>query len=213
MSTIKYNLAKEKRPMYTNYQRIICKLYKLPFIWRYVAKYVKSAYGLDRSVSLTSGFLCQSLFLSVGKKTSLSDLYRHGSGPVEIGNHVSISQGCKFITGLHDLKDFNIVVNKTIKIEDYSWIARDATILTGVTIGRGAVVGARSVVRNSVPPYAVVYGNPCKVIGFRYTPEEIIEFEKSHFPENERIPIDKIQKNYEKYFLKRIMEIKKFVEL
>lgn len=48
------------------------------------------------------------------------------------------------------------------------WIGREATILPGVTIGDGAIVAARSVVSIDVPPYAVVAGNPARVVRMRY---------------------------------------------
>jgi acetyltransferase-like isoleucine patch superfamily enzyme len=54
---------------------------------------------------------------------------------------------------------------KPIKIEDNVWIGFDSIILPGVTIGRGAVVGARSVVKEDVPPYSIVAGNPARVVG------------------------------------------------
>lgn len=51
-----------------------------------------------------------------------------------------------------------------ISIGDNVWIGFDACILPGVTIGEGAVVGARSVVSQDVPPYTVVAGNPARVV-------------------------------------------------
>jgi virginiamycin A acetyltransferase len=54
------------------------------------------------------------------------------------------------------------------------WIARGATVLRGVTIGDGAVVAADSVVTKDVPPYAVVAGNPARVVRYRFE-ESIIE--------------------------------------
>ncbi|MFC4261265.1 acyltransferase [Ferruginibacter yonginensis] len=51
-----------------------------------------------------------------------------------------------------------------IVIEDYAWISFNATILKGVTVGKGAIVAAGSVVTKDVPPYALVTGNPAKVI-------------------------------------------------
>lgn len=48
------------------------------------------------------------------------------------------------------------------------WIGSDALILSGVTVGHGAVIGARTVVVHDVPPYAVVAGNPAKVVRFRF---------------------------------------------
>ena len=207
---IKYNVKQEKRPMYSLYQRRICILFSLPFIWKYLIGAIRKAYNLDKSVSISSGFHCQTKSFKVGKNVSLADLYVHGSGPVVIGNHAEISKGCMLITSDHDLKDFKYVIDKTIIIDDYAWLTRNVTILPGVTVGRGAVVGGVSVVRKDVPPYSIVYGNPCKVIGFRFTPEEAASFEKDHYPESERISIKILKENYEKYYLKRIEDINKF---
>jgi acetyltransferase-like isoleucine patch superfamily enzyme len=52
-----------------------------------------------------------------------------------------------------------------IVIEDDVWIGFNATVLKGVTIGRGAIIGASTVVTKDVPPYAIVVGNPQRQIG------------------------------------------------
>lgn len=62
---------------------------------------------------------------------------------------------------------------KQIIIEDDVWIGRNAIILPGVTIGKGAVIGAGSVVTKDVPPYCVVGGVPANVIKKRFSEEEI----------------------------------------
>lgn len=54
------------------------------------------------------------------------------------------------------------------------WIAAGASILRGVTVGDGAVIGASTVVTKDVPPYAIVVGNPGKILRMRYN-EEIVE--------------------------------------
>jgi len=54
------------------------------------------------------------------------------------------------------------------------WIGCNSTVLRGVTIGDGAVVGANSLVNKDVPPYAIVVGNPARVIKYRFT-DEIIQ--------------------------------------
>lgn len=62
----------------------------------------------------------------------------------------------------------------SIKIGNDVWIGEDALILDGVTIGDGAIIGARAVVATKeIPPYAVVVGNPGRVVKYRFTPEEI----------------------------------------
>jgi len=53
------------------------------------------------------------------------------------------------------------------------WIGHGATIMSGVTVGNGAIIGARSVVAKDVPPFAVVVGNPARVIRYRFTEAQI----------------------------------------
>ena len=87
---------------------------------------------------------------------------------IVIGNHVILSEGVTILTGNHELHtpDFGGKL-LPIKIEDYAWIATKAIFLQGVTIGKGAVVGAGAVVREDVPPLGIVIGNPAKLIGYR----------------------------------------------
>lgn len=75
--------------------------------------------------------------------------------------HDFLNQGNMIIN-----KDWANVITKPIKIENKVWIGFGVTILKGVTIGEGAVVGAKSVVTKDVPPYAVVAGNPARVIKY-----------------------------------------------
>lgn len=63
-------------------------------------------------------------------------------------------------------KDWTNVKTKPITIHDKVWIGFDATILKGVTIGEGAVIGAKSVVTKDVPAWSVVAGNPAKVVKY-----------------------------------------------
>lgn len=80
---------------------------------------------------------------------------------VHIGNRVVINDNVTLLTGSHDISDSEWgLVTKEINIGDYAWIAQGATILPGVSIGVGAVVGASAVVSHDVPDYAVVVGNP-----------------------------------------------------
>ena len=53
------------------------------------------------------------------------------------------------------------------------WVGQNAAILSGVTIGNGAVVAGFSVVTKDVPPYAIVGGNPARIIRYRFTPDQI----------------------------------------
>jgi putative colanic acid biosynthesis acetyltransferase WcaF len=89
-------------------------------------------------------------------------------GPVTVGAHTVISQGVHICAGTHDYEDPSYpLVKAPIVIGNYVWIAADAFIGPGVTIGDGAVVGARAVVVKDVPPWTVVAGNPAKPIKMR----------------------------------------------
>ncbi len=61
-------------------------------------------------------------------------------------------------------KNWDVVKSRPIIICDKVWIGFGCTILNGVTIGEGAIIGAKSVVRDNIPPWTIVTGNPAKPI-------------------------------------------------
>lgn len=65
-----------------------------------------------------------------------------------------------------------------IVIENDVWIGAHSTIMSGIKIGNGAVIGATSTITKDVPPYAIVAGNPAKLIRYRFTEEQIISLLK-----------------------------------
>lgn len=85
-----------------------------------------------------------------------------------VGSHVNISGYSYFLTGSHDVRssDFKSIY-APIKIGDYVWIGTNCTILPGVTIGNGAVIGAGSVVTKDIPSYKIAVGSPAKPIADR----------------------------------------------
>ena len=160
----------------------------------------------------------------IGEKVTIGPkcLIRSAHGTIHIGNHVMIGPGVHIHGGNHIINQKGCYLDEVQKgnntdgeliIEDDVWIGSYSIILKGSQIGRGAIIGAGSVVRHQVPPYSMVSGNPCKVVGFRLTPDEIVEHEKNLYPEKERLPLEVLEKNYEKYFLKRLKEIKEFSKL
>ena len=91
-----------------------------------------------------------------------------GRGGLTIGNNVDIAQDTQIWTYQHDKNDSKHGgQGKPVIISDYSWIAARVTILPGVTIGKGAVLGANAVVTRNVSEMAVVAGNPAKVVSQR----------------------------------------------
>lgn len=85
-----------------------------------------------------------------------------------VGDNTDIAQEVNIWTLTHDISDSNHKVQgKPVIIENHCWIGARATILPGVKIGRGAVVGTCAVVTKNVPPMAIVAGNPARIIGKR----------------------------------------------
>lgn len=142
------------------------------------------------------------------------------SGKFIMKRNSGAAQGLTVITGNHTSRPgvfFKELthkedIEKDVIVEEDVWIGANVTLLDGVTIGRGAVVGAGSVCRKSVPPYAIVAGNPAKVVGFRFNPEEVTEHEKALYPQEERITPELLQKNYDRYFIRRIDEIRQYLK-
>ncbi|WP_305154234.1 DapH/DapD/GlmU-related protein [uncultured Duncaniella sp.] len=97
-----------------------------------------------------------------------------GRGGIEIGDDVFIGPKCNLITINHDVNPDNrsATFGKPIRIEDKVWLGINATVLPGVTLGYGCIVGANSVVTKDVPPMTIVAGNPARIIK-KIEPEKI----------------------------------------
>lgn len=129
--------------------------------------------------------------ISVGKRTYGAITAWHWGNSEErlsIGSFCSIGAGVEFILGgnhaVNGISTFPVKVKYLgyesealtkgpIIVGDDVWIGNRATIMSGTQIGQGAVVGACSVVSGRVPPYAVVAGNPAKIIRYRFSPKII----------------------------------------
>lgn len=111
---------------------------------------------------------------------------------IKIGNFVMIGSNCLFATINHGFDDwqkpmiFQKIEHKPIIIEDDVWIGARATILGGVTIGRGAIVAAGAVVTKDVAPYTIVVGVPAKPLRERFDKETIKKALKINFAKSMR---------------------------
>lgn len=112
-----------------------------------------------------------------------------------IKKYSAIGAGCLIVPGSHiptvGLPQYLSMlhindVQRGITINEDCWIGAEAALLSKCNIGRGAVVGARSVVTKDIPPYAVAVGMPAKIIASRFSIEQILNHEKELYPENER---------------------------
>lgn len=137
------------------------------------------------------------------------------TGGLTIGNNVSLNIGSVILT--HEHSTFNekskiTVIEKSLCIGDNVIIGTNSTILAGVKeIGRYSIISAGSVVKSKVPPYAVVMGNPAKIVWFKWTPSQVAEYEKCNYEEKDRIDIEEYTKLYNYFFKERIREIKTYM--
>lgn len=101
--------------------------------------------------------------VTIGPKANLYNV-----AEIELDNDVIVSQGSHLCSATHDhqSQDFSLLVG-AIVIGPNAWIAAEAFVAPGVTIGRSAVIGARSTVTRPVTEFSIVAGNPAKVIGTR----------------------------------------------
>ena len=128
--------------------------------------------------------------ISVGNDCYIGPSLLISRNSIKIGNHVTMAWGCTiydhdshsldYMERIKDIereianmregrnfivdKDWTTVKSAPIVIEDDAWIGMNVIVLKGVTIGRGAVVGAGSVVTKDVPAWSVVAGNPAVVV-------------------------------------------------
>jgi maltose O-acetyltransferase len=137
-------------------------------------------------------FICKRLFASFGKKVNIEPKViffnmsqseigdysgigmRSYVGTVKIGRDVMIGEEFMAYSRNHEFKDVSLPMrmqgwqeDRPIIIEDDVWIGARVTILPGVKIGRGAIIGAGSVVTSDIPPYCIVAGNPARIIRSR----------------------------------------------
>lgn len=154
--------------------------------------------------------------IETGKKCGFSEhVDVDYTGGLYMEDYAWISEGTKVLTHNHST-NYGAGLDKgciatPLTIHDRAWIGARCMIMPGVTeIGRGAIISAGTIVKQKVPPYAIVMGNPAKIVGFRFTIEEIIEIEKGLYSDNNRLDVAMLKNNYEKYFRCRWKELKEW---
>jgi acetyltransferase-like isoleucine patch superfamily enzyme len=130
---------------------------------------VGSAVRFDRSHPELGGHLSLGTGVELGAGSCIDV-----SGGLVIASEATLSEGVRVFTHNHNVsarerhwRDQGLL-NLPVSIEEGVWVGAGAIVLgQAKRIGRGAVVGAGAVVSKEVPPWAIVVGNPARVIGFR----------------------------------------------
>lgn len=110
----------------------------------------------------------------IGKTSHLkSDTVLECSGGLSIGEYFHTGRGLTIFTTNHNyiskiaIPYDSLSLNKPVHIEDYVWCGANVTIVPGVTVHEGAVIGAGAVVTKNIPRGAIVGGNPATIIKYR----------------------------------------------
>lgn len=129
---------------------------------------------------------------------------------IYIKRYSAIGTNCTIITGGHRstvgiphiLLGASHINDKSmdLHIDEDVWVGSNVTILPGSNLGRGCIVGACSVVSKPVPPYALVVGSPAKIVGVKFSIDQIIEHEKALYPEKERFSREYLEELFAKYY-------------
>lgn len=155
---------------------------------------------------------------------NIQSMYIQPAEKLTIGNFVSIAPGATFLLGMnhqintittyplysrfieYDRKDSTS--NGEIIIEDEVWIGTNALILSGLTIGKGAIIAAGSIVTKDVPPYSIYGGNPAKLIKHRFSEGIIQELLSFNLMD---ISIEKIKNNIDLFYseIKTLEDVKR----
>ena len=130
--------------------------------------------GSDSHISRSVTIRTQMGKVAIGEKVNIgANSYIYGYGDIEIGDHALIANQVEIISGAHTFDDmtrpmrFQGRTPSRIVIGEDVWIGTHAIILGGVTIGRGAVIGAGAVVHQDIKEYAIAVGVPAQVIRSR----------------------------------------------
>lgn len=185
-------------------------------------KVLKRCYFPTRSDLGTAGknakiefpvFITKSMFVHMEENTVLRSgafILNDVNENVYIKKYSVIAPGCKIVTNNHrstvgiphvllgashiNDKSKDIIINEDV------WIGVNVTILSGAEIGRGCIVGACSMVNKPIPPYAVVVGSPAKIVGVKFSIDQILKHEEILYPLEERFSREYLESLFAEYY-------------
>ncbi|MGA2625210.1 MAG: acyltransferase [Bacteroidota bacterium] len=165
--------------LYYTYNAVITHV---PVYWIrhfFLRMFLKIKIGTKSAVHMGCFFTGRNI--TIGNHTAINRrCYLDGRTSLKIGDCVSISPEVYIMSLTHNPQDPAFpAVGKEVVIEDYVWIGARAMILPGVTVSRGCVVGAGSVVTKTFPPYSIIAGMPAKVVGER---NQNLNYRVDYFP-------------------------------
>ena len=136
-------------------------------------------------------------------------------GPLRIGRYCSFGSTVRVVDSNHPIDGItthpliydaahgviaaNALSPEPLIIEDDVWVGHNTVILPGCKfIGRGAIIGAGSIVTKNVKPYAIVAGNPAKPLRMRFEPELIAALEASRWWQRDMAELARIERDFDR---------------
>jgi maltose O-acetyltransferase len=125
----------------------------------------------DKNSKFESGiYISDARNLEIGKHVRINEnVFLQGS--ITIGDFVMIAPNVSIYTKTHRYGDINTPMvlsgeseTKTVTIENDVWLGLNAVVLPGITVGKGSIIGANSVVTKNVEPYSIIGGVPAHLI-------------------------------------------------
>lgn len=156
---------------------VVIVVNRIQQVWqriRYLSYYPRFA-GVGEGVRLDDDiYINKPENITIGRNTFIGRRCRlNALAKISIGESCLIAAGCTMMTWNHRLEGRSLDIRSAgkdtspIVIGDGVWMGYDATVLPGVSVGRGAVIGASAVVTKDVKPFEVVVGIPARAIGVR----------------------------------------------
>ena len=170
LSFIEYLYYRYKYSVIPKFQ--INRLFNIKNIYTFMAQESWGSVGIDLKVNGKIIGLNKNVFFKNHVNINPGARFL-GKGKVEIGNYFHTGQNLTIISTNHRYENAEAIpydkirINKPVVIKDFVWLGDSVLIIPGVTIGKGAIVAAGSVVTKDVPDYAIVGGSPAKLIKYR----------------------------------------------
>lgn len=136
----------------------------------------KGSIKISRNCEISRGCVLKAYggSINIGANTFVGEyVIIYGHGGVEIGENTLIAMHTCIVSANHTIPKRAEIIRSMpdilipVKIGDDVWIGANASILAGVVIGKGAIIGANSVVTRDIPDFAIAFGNPARVIRYR----------------------------------------------
>jgi len=103
---------------------------------------------------------------------------------IVVGSRTQTARDLLIVSGSHDVNSYEPLANQEVVIGQGCWIGARVTILGGVRVGKGCVIGAGSIVKESIPDWSIAVGSPARVVATRKPAASIWNYFGAYSPED-----------------------------